>query len=63
MIRSEVLKALIPVISDKLIVCNIGLPSQELYMLDDQSSNFYGIRLNLIGFRPIITNVCIGRYH
>ncbi len=41
MIRSEVLKSLIPVISDKLVVCNIGLPSQELYMLDDQPSNFY----------------------
>ena len=41
MIRSEVLKSIIPVISDKLVVCNIGLPSQELHMLDDQPSNFY----------------------
>jgi len=29
------------VISDKLVVCNIGLPSQELHLLDDQPSNFY----------------------
>ncbi len=41
MIRSEVLKTLIPVISSELVVCNIGLPSQELHMLDDQPSNFY----------------------
>lgn len=41
MIRSEVLKSLIPVISNELVVCNIGLPSQELHMLDDQPSNFY----------------------
>ena len=41
MIRSEVLKSIIPVISDQLVVCNIGLPSQELHMLDDQPSNFY----------------------
>jgi sulfopyruvate decarboxylase subunit beta len=41
MIRSDVLKSIIPVISDKLVVCNIGLPSQELHMLDDQPSNFY----------------------
>ncbi len=41
MIRSDILKTLIPVISDKLVVCNIGLPSQELHMLDDQPSNFY----------------------
>ena len=41
MIRSEVLKSIVPVISDQLVVCNIGLPSQELHMLDDQPSNFY----------------------
>ena len=41
MIRSEVLKSILPVISDKLVVCNIGLPSQELHLLDDQPSNFY----------------------
>ena len=41
MIRSEVIKSIIPIISDKLVVCNIGLPSQELHLLDDQPSNFY----------------------
>ena len=41
MIRSDIIKNLIPVISDELIVCNIGLPSQELHMMDDQPSNFY----------------------
>ena len=41
MIRSEILKELIPVISDHFVVCNIGLPSQEMHMLDDQPTNFY----------------------
>ena len=41
MIRSEIIKQLIPVISDHLVVCNIGLPSQELHMMDDQPTNFY----------------------
>lgn len=41
MIRSEVLKELMPVISDHFVVCNIGLPSQEMHMLDDQPTNFY----------------------
>ena len=41
MIRSEVLKSIIPIITDKLVVCNIGLPSQELHLMDDQPSNFY----------------------
>ena len=41
MIRSEIIKSIAPVISNELVVCNIGLPSQELYMIDDQPSNFY----------------------
>jgi len=41
MIRSEVLRAIAPVISKHLVVCNIGLPSQELHSIDDQPSNFY----------------------
>lgn len=41
MIRNELLKTLIPMISDQLVVCNIGAPSQELFALDDQPSNFY----------------------
>lgn len=41
MIRHDLLKTLIPVISDRLVVCNIGAPSQELHALDDQPTNFY----------------------
>ncbi len=39
-IRYELLKEIMPIISDQLVVCNIGLPSQELHMLDDQPGNF-----------------------
>ncbi len=41
MIRSEILREIAPVIRDHLVVCNIGLPSQELHMIDDQPTNFY----------------------
>jgi sulfopyruvate decarboxylase subunit beta len=41
MIRSEILREIAPIIRDHLIVCNIGLPSQELHMIDDQPTNFY----------------------
>lgn len=41
MIRSDVIKSIIPTITDQLVICNIGLPSQELHMMDDQPSNFY----------------------
>ena len=41
MIRNDVLKTLVPLIRDQLVVCNIGAPSQELFALDDEPSNFY----------------------
>ena len=41
MIRSDVLRDIAPVLRDQLVVCNIGLPSQELHMIDDQPTNFY----------------------
>jgi len=41
MIRSDILRDIAPLISDHLVVCNIGLPSQELHLIDDQPTNFY----------------------
>ena len=55
MIRSEVIRNLIPIISDHLVVSNIGLPSQELYMLDDQPSNFY-----MLGTMGLASSIGLG---
>ncbi len=55
MIRSEVLQNLIPIISDQLVVSNIGLPSQELHMLDDQPSNFY-----MLGTMGLASSIGLG---
>lgn len=55
MIRSEVLKQLIPVISDHFVVCNIGLPSQELHLLDDQPTNFY-----MLGTMGLASSIGLG---
>ena len=41
MIRSDVLKEIAPILRDHLVICNIGLPSQELHLIDDQPTNFY----------------------
>ena len=41
MIRSDILKEIAPILRDQLVVCNIGLPSQELHLIDDQPTNFY----------------------
>ncbi len=41
MIRNDILKALVPILKDHLVVCNIGAPSQELFSLGDRPGNFY----------------------
>ena len=55
MTRSDVLKTLIPILSDELVVCNIGLPSQELHMLDDQPTNFY-----MLGTMGLASSIGLG---
>jgi sulfopyruvate decarboxylase subunit beta len=55
MIRSAVLKELVPVISKELVVCNIGLPSQELHLIDDQPSNFY-----MLGTMGLASSIGLG---
>ena len=55
MIRSEVLNSIVPVISDQLVICNIGLPSQELFQLDDRPSNFY-----MLGTMGLCSSIGLG---
>ena len=53
--RSDVLKSLIPVLDGQLVVCNIGLPSQELHLLHDQPSNFY-----MLGTMGLASSIGLG---
>lgn len=39
--RSDILKEIAPILRGQVVVCNIGLPSQELHMFGDQPTNFY----------------------
>lgn len=55
MIRSEVLKTLVPVLSDHLTIMNIGLPSQEMHLLDDQPTNFY-----MLGTMGLASSIGLG---
>lgn len=55
MIRSEVIKSILPVIKGELVVCNIGLPSQELFMHGDQPSNFY-----MLGTMGLASSIGLG---
>lgn len=55
MIRSEVLRDIAPVIAEHLVICNIGLPSQELHMIDDRASNFY-----MLGTMGLASSIGLG---
>ncbi|MBX2837684.1 MAG: sulfopyruvate decarboxylase subunit beta [Gammaproteobacteria bacterium] len=55
MIRSEVLKEIAPVLSGQLVVCNIGLPSQELHSIADEASNFY-----MLGTMGLASSIGLG---
>lgn len=55
MIRSEILRDIAPIIRDHLVVCNIGLPSQELHLTDDQPTNFY-----MLGTMGLASSIGLG---
>lgn len=55
MIRCDVIRSIVPVIRDALVVCNIGLPSQELFMHDDRPSNFY-----MLGTMGLASSIGLG---
>ncbi len=63
--RIEALKAISETLSDELVVCNIGIPSKELYSVKDRPENFYmlgsmgmassiGLGLALSQPRPVV---------
>lgn len=55
MIRSEILKNIVPVVADHFVICNIGLPSQEMHMLSDKASNFY-----MLGTMGLCSSIGLG---
>ena len=55
MIRSDILRDITPVLRDHLVICNIGLPSQELHMIDDQPTNFY-----MLGTMGLASSIGLG---
>ena len=53
--RFELLKIIQRVIKNKLIICNIGLPSQELYKINDQENYFY-----MLGSMGLASSIGLG---
>jgi len=55
MIRSDILKEIAPILREQLVVCNIGLPSQELHLIDDNAANFY-----MLGTMGLASSIGLG---
>lgn len=53
--RYGVIEAASPALAGKLVICNLGLPSKELYRLLDQPSNFY-----MLGSMGMATPIGLG---
>ncbi len=53
--RFELLNILQSTIQDKLVVCNIGLPSQELYKINDRPNYFY-----MLGSMGLASSIGLG---
>ena len=55
MIRFEILQEIAPILRGQLVICNIGIPSQELHAIDDQPTNFY-----MLGTMGLASSIGLG---
>ena len=55
MIRADVLRDIAPILRNHLVVCNIGIPSQEMHAIDDQPTNFY-----MLGTMGLASSIGLG---
>ena len=53
--RIEALKVISEILSDELVVCNIGIPSKELYSVKDRPENFY-----MLGSMGLASSIGLG---
>jgi len=53
--RFEILKLVAPQLEGKIVVCNLGIPSKELYAIRHQPSNFY-----MLGSMGMVTPIGLG---
>jgi sulfopyruvate decarboxylase subunit beta len=53
--RYEIIEAAAPYLESKIVVCNLGIPSKELFALKHQPSNFY-----MLGSMGMVTPIGLG---
>ncbi|MBW2260019.1 MAG: sulfopyruvate decarboxylase subunit beta [Deltaproteobacteria bacterium] len=53
--RYDVLSLIDTVLSDQLVICNLGIPSQELYAIGDKPNYFY-----MLGSMGMVSSIALG---
>ena len=53
--RYDALKEISKVLDDQLVICNIGVPSKELYSMKDRKENFY-----MLGSMGLSSSIAFG---
>ena len=53
--RYEAIQQIMEVITDEIVVCNLGHPSQELYAIKDRAENFY-----MLGSMGLASSIGLG---
>ena len=53
--RYELIEALIPELSEVLVLCNIGIPSQEMFSISDRENQFY-----MLGSMGLCSSIGLG---
>jgi len=53
--RYELIETLVPALKDALVVCNIGIPSQELFSIRDRENHFY-----MLGSMGLCSSIGLG---
>ena len=53
--RYDVLKEIVDTLNNELVVCNLGIPSRELYQLKDRDENFY-----MLGSMGLSSSIALG---
>ena len=53
--RYELIEALIPELNEALVLCNIGIPSQEMFSISDRENQFY-----MLGSMGLCSSIGLG---
>ncbi|MBO68973.1 MAG: sulfopyruvate decarboxylase subunit beta [Acidiferrobacteraceae bacterium] len=53
--RYQLIESLVPILEDTLVICNIGIPSQELFSICDRDNHFY-----MLGSMGLCSSIGLG---